>query len=376
MIGESEVVRYFAGIFHGVEDAGDPVSCRVRLEDGIIDPPSYMAKMALVLGGRFKWYKSHEKSGWQVYVRYKGISYSLEDWKNYSWSISAETGDAETVLGASELKKKIAGAAKRMGRIVAEYGSQRLRSGQFFILNNYPKIRNACYHFRYHIQSEQESRKKREASYRKPKAVEKLVDRLNESIASDTRIAVAGYAMVGLYFSSLEVLFDVMFAFGERQTEYVTFRRLSWAKRFKTVLPPSSTPELARLYQRLLALKQNYRDTIFHGLGGDESLLIPLPGAGLVPISYETLTRSIHFRPTMMDVEFALEALHLSDEFDAWLESTTPYSHHLEFARFGFPIPLYGERLDEVKDAMAGPRDFTEWLEEQATIEDYLREQY
>jgi hypothetical protein len=191
----------------------------------------------------------------------------------------------------------------------------------------------------------------------------------------------SGYALLTplpgtLLFSSLEVLFDVMFAFGERRMDYKEFGRLTWAERFKAVLPPSSAPELAGLYERLLGLKRNFRDKIFHGLGGEESLLIPLPSVGLVPFSYETITNSIHFTAAAQDAELARDALLLFDEFDAWLQSTRPYCYHVDFAHSGFPIPLYGKRLKEVKDAMEGPRDFTEWLEEQFTIDDYLREQY
>lgn len=372
MATHPEIVR----ILYGVEEADGPASTATTVIESISDPPSYVVELVLLLGGDFKAYREWDKSAWQVYVRYKGFTFAIADWKRSSWSIRGDADNDDARAAAEELRKKVTAAAKLVGRLIADYGREKIARGEFYVRNNYGKIRGAVDHFRDLV---------REAATKNPTpfdsegesfAVE-LTTRLNEIVKADRALAHNGYAMVGLYFSSLEVLFDVMFALtGGNGQDYLAFRDGTWADRFKTVLPPGSSPELNSLYGRLLNLKREFRDDIFHGLGGEESLLVFLGGGQLVPVSYESLTNALHYRPTTMDTDAVRDALSLIDEFDGWLQSNDPYSLYLDFAASGFDIPLHGESRKEIQTAMSGREDFRAWLEEQSMIEDYRSEQY
>ena len=377
MATDGPPIPEIARILHAVEDADGPASSAARLIGGISDPPSYVVKLVLVLGCGFKFYRQWEKSAWQVYVRYKGFTFALTDWKRGSWSISSDTDNDDARAAAEELRKKVSGAAKLLDQLIAAYGRERIAKGEFYVHSNYWKIRGAYEHFRDLVQEAVEKSGAPVDGEGKPAPLDQIVEQLNELIRADTALAYNGYAMVGFYFSSLEVLFDVMFALsGGTGEDYLTFRQGTWAERFKTVLPPSSSSELNSLYGRLLAIKRDFRDNIFHGLGGDESLLVLLGREGLVPVSYESLTRALHYRPTTMDTELVRDALSLFNEFDNWLESNEPYSLCLEFASSGFDIPLHRERREEIQAAMTSPDNFRAWLEEQSRIVDYLSEQY
>jgi len=336
-----------------------------------------MVELVLELGCGFEVYRQWDKSAWQVYVRYKGFAFALTDWKRGSWSISSDAHNGDARAAAKELRKKVTAAAKLLDKLIADYGRGQIAKGEFYVHNNYGKIRGAFEHFRDLVRQAATKNHTLSDGEGESFRVDHLSRRLNEIVKADRALAHNGYAMVGLYFSSLEVLFDVMFALsGGTGEDYLAFRQGTWADRFKTVLPPGSSPELNKLYSRLLNLKRDFRDNIFHGLGGEESLLVRLEGKGLVPVSYESLTNALHYRPTTMDTDAVREALSLLDAFDGWLESNEPYSLYLDFVATGFEIPLHRESQEEIQAAMTSPGDFRNWLEEQSRRDDQLSEEY
>jgi hypothetical protein len=359
---------------YGVVSAERPIQANTTIETGITRPQTYMVKAALTFSG-INWYRDGEKSAWQIYVTYKGFTYALSDYKNATWSLRTDSTEADALRFAQELKRKVRQAADVMDEVIQQYARNQIAAGEYFIYNNFWKIRSGYDYYRDQLAGQVKEREDRKASRPQPTGIQGWVDDYNEDMALNRRMAYTGYAMVGLYYSSLEVLFDVMFAFSTRTMDYKDFQQLTWAERFKMVLPPESSTEIASFYERLLLTKRSFRDKVFHGMGGDESLLVALPGAGLVPISSETLTTSIAYQHVTEGAEPAKQAAALFDEFDDWLDETLPYANHAAFARQATTIPLYSERLDRAREELKKSADeFQEWLNHESMYEDYMRD--
>jgi hypothetical protein len=369
-------IEELRAIFHGVADAQNWVDCPDEIESGIMSPPSYMARLALSVVGGFPIFAGAEKREWITQLVYRDMHFELKDWKRATWDIYGEAKTAESQVAGRELKKKIQCVASLMDGKLSEELRQDIAGGRFFLNNPYPKIRHAYKWFRKKSCASVSSSQQKPTGQRGGRL---LVRRL---IVPTENRALYGYAMVGFYYSLLESLFNVFYALGDRSFDetypelppgerFYQYRRESWAERFKAVLPIGQSSELDRLYEQLRRLKMDLRDELFHGFDGDENLLVPLQGVGLVPISYKSLTRSVHFSSVSGDAQLIGQALDVFDKFDAWLYSNPPWAFYVEYAESGFEIPFSGRRLDEVRAVIEeGAEAVDEWLAEESLQRD------
>lgn len=380
-----------ADIFHGVEDNAEPALPRYTLERWLRDPPPYMVRLALGCGG-FKIYRGGDKSVWEACIRYEGIPFSISDWKRESWQIGSAEKNDEVLAAGERLKKKIGQAAQRLDKMVAEWGKSLVADGKFFITNTYPKVRGAYEHFR-HAMEEAATRESTSDDWWPSDSEVKeqkiggmgatikldveMTRRLNAEFRRRSDAAYNGYAAVGFYFSSLEVLFDALFAFGPQPESFRNFRNRSWAERFKAVLPPASNPELAKIYTELRRIKADERDVLFHGTGDAESLLVAFPHLGMVPVSYQGTTDSVLFNSmVVLDADLLKKAMQTFDDFDAWIEAHDPYCYALDYLNCGFVIPFYGKALEKVRNAMTDEMTFKEFIEDELRAADYYLNDY
>ena len=89
--------------------------------------------------------------------------------------------------------------------------------------------------------------------------------------------------------------------------------------------------KLKKYYERLIIIKRNYRNPLSHELINESALLIPFSFGGLVPISYEHLSDTIHFGFVQITVKSAI-GLIIFKEFLQELSNLEPFSFYLKFA--------------------------------------------
>jgi hypothetical protein len=387
-------VPEIAEIFHDVRDQEEPTRAQFILERWLQDPPSYMVRLALACAG-FKIYRGGDKSVWEARLEYEGILFCISDWKRQSWRIiSTEKGEG-ILATAARLKKKIGQAGQRLDGMVSEWGRSLVAEGEFYVANPYPKVRGAYDHFRHamehpstptlneeEIKSLDDGPKKVSLSPDRPSGVTVNLDvemtrRLNEELRRRSDIVHNGYAAVGFFFSSLEVLFDGLFAVSDRTESFRDFRNRSWAERFKLVLPPASDKDLAKIYGDLRRIKSDVRDTLFHGTGDDESLLVAFPRLGMVPVSYQGTTDSVLFNSmAVLDEDLLTQAMQTFDAFDGWIEAHKPHCHVLGYIASGFLIPFYGDALERLRKVIEDETEFNEFMEDELRAADYYLNDY
>lgn len=362
-------------VFHDVSDIENRVDCPYTIETHISSPPSYMVRWALQFIGEFHYCGATDKIEWIICLKYKDINFEIRDWKRETWTIQSDNETPEAKIAAQDLKKKIILVASQLDKVLSDALKQDVTEGKFFLNNPYPKIRSAYEWFRQKAGTSTEVSPVKEST--------DLHKILSERFTKETERSLQGYAMVGFYYSSLDSLFNVFYALGNRSFDvdmedlplgerFYRFRRQSWRERFKAVMPVGQRPELNRIYDKLLRLKMNLRDELFHGFDGDENLLVFFEGVGLIPISYEALSRSIHFTPLFADTPFIDKAIQTFDEFDSWLQNNSPWSFYIQYAKSSLVIPFYGERLEELKQAIAsGSTAFKKWLDNKVEYLDY-----
>lgn len=300
----------------------------------------------------------------------------IYDWKKTSWSIEVNENTPDALKAGNKLKGKIIRVTKLLDATLSEELRLKVDQGNFLLNNPYPKIRHIYEWYRGNYLS-----------------VEPTLNPSNGSswglgkyFTQRSEKAFFGYAAIGFFYATMEFLFKVFYAFGDMDSHpklldmdkrerypYFNSNSRSWKEKFQMVLPIVGNPELSAIYKNLLRFKRDLRDDLFHGFGDSENYLVELEGIGLVPISYENLTQSVHYSHSSSDVEFIYEALQTFDEFDQWLKANLPWSCYIIYAESGLEIPFYGERLQEIKNALLSPNTFEKWLQNELDYRDYLR---
>ncbi len=132
------------------------------------------------------------------------------------------------------------------------------------------------------------------------------------------------------------------------------FKERSWRERFNAVFPVKNDKGLERIYRKLLEIRDGWRNVIEHGFRSkEEALLIPLPGLGLIPISYTSASKAIHFAITPSPKNGIQEALDAFLAFDTWATDNQQTACIITFAQHSDVIPLMEKRLQEIREWMS-----------------------
>ena len=338
------------------------------------DPPTYMVRLVLGLAGLHL--VGSDKMAWTTSLRFEGQPFYLHDWKNSSWSIRWAPDDEENRNKAKRLIQRIRGSAHKLDQALEDSLLPDVEAEHFYLHNTYSKVLNVYSHFRRRVDAITTLSESPSDSVEGDDWIAQFGRNLKERFDSRHQLAIEGYAMVGFYYSSLEALFDVIFALSaERPVPFAEFADRTWGEKFKALFGISD-PAVKKHYDELLELKRSLRDPILHGLGRDLRFLVSVPGLGLVPVSYEHLTRSIHYTPTILDDAWIRRAISAFDAFDTWLRETEPHLYALMFAESSLPVPLVKQRAAEIRTRMTSPESFSAWIDEQALGAEYSREQY
>jgi len=352
-------VAKIAAPLHGVKPLSAAIHCPERMEHGICDPPSYMVRLALSVSG-FKLFRSGEKVAWSSFLRFETIGFEVRDWKRSTWTIEAASGGPDAREAAERLKMKIRSACEILDAQLSALRRQEVEEGKFFLDNTYLKIRNVYEHFRSKMCERTPM----------PHEAKDICDALNAGLDDRRNRAVNGCAAVAFYYSAIEVLLDIAYALGNQEITYAVFRGLTWRERMSRVLPVGTDPELGRIHARLLCLKHQVRDRMLHGLGGEEIILLPTPRLGLLPLSY----KSVGLMSALSTIPLSEAALEdvpgVFDDFDEWLGAHDPWRDYLLLAESVLPIPLFGDRRQEILEALG--EGFEEWICAEQEYESYL----
>lgn len=393
----------------------EQVSKQQVLMTGLYDPPSYFVLMLMVIAG-FSAYGDWDKSRWQFYIEYKGIHFCLRDWKMSSWSIDAleMSIDKRSVIKiAEELRTKIVKTGRNLEKNL-QLGLQNFIDQNYYALPNpYQHLRNLYEYFREQVQETQREIKNTEIpkpkdagievvavqktffypldedfavkkSHQSPKpselnkehkeALKSFEDSLRNIVDIHNKILklenIASYnacAMVSFFFSYIEFLMDTLYIFYPAESmAFHDFQEQPWRERFKTVFPVDNDQHIGRIYRKLLEIRDGWRNVIEHGFRSkEESLLIPLPGIGFVPISYTNASKAIHFAQTPSPKNGIQDALDIFSSFDAWAASNQKTTCIILFTQYSNIIPLMENRLQEIRKWMSSPEILKKALDEE-----------
>ena len=366
----------------GVEEDQAPRSSfdQYSLLPHLYNPPSYFVYLLLRLVG-FRSYRIEDKSEWQFYVRYKGTSFCILDWKTMIWSIEgiatlSERQGIEEIRGKAEsLRRRIETASRKLDEVLEPEFKKQVEAKNFALQNSYDHVRSLYDYFRDQVEDALSGLEK--VNTREPTSSDEFVERINQKLELERIASYNACAMIAFFFSYADLIFDTLFALSLHPTMlFHEFRARSWRERFNIVLPIVQDRYLSQMYQQLLRMKQSWRDVPLHGFGGNAALLVPIPSLGLIPISFESISTTVQFSHTPIPEENARQALELLPSFDAWLAGNERTQYAVLYAQSGLEIPFSQGRVEEIRSWMSSPEAFENALNDEQRYRQYLLDQY
>ena len=352
----------------------------VSILTGNYNPPSYIVEILLLAILGLKDYGRMEKVLWHTYFYYKNHQFMLRDYKFGSWTIAGTGNDKGVVRLAEEIRDKIIKASEVLDRALYRELKPQIEKEKFYLRNSYHKISSIYNFYEEKVLDAVKKDEKKDEKFEKDKKklvktfdILKIVNtRLNTKLAYQKMISNYSFALIVSFFSLLEFLLDVIYAFERPNKKFFEFRKERWNDRFKLVFPINKSRKLKHLYDDLMNIKTEYRNPLTHGLTNEVNLLVPLSGIGLVPLSYEYLSDNTYYGFVEIEKDDALKIVSTFRGFLKFIENEEPYRFYMLYLNFCFPIPIDSKEIYEIKKEMTTYENFKKYLRDRGIYENML----
>jgi hypothetical protein len=336
-----------------------------------IDPPAYVMAFLFLSILKLRNFGEMEKVWWHTYFTYKGIVFLIRDYKFGTWSLEIRSDFEITDSLLRQVLGKVTAAGRQAGKILEGELAIQIQSGEFWIKNNYHSLL-ASYEF---FLEEAESAMDNLRSFiavPEPQDfdMDAMTARINEQWRLERILGFRCIPLISSFYSLLEFLLDAFFAFEQPSCTFFEFRQLNWQERFKLVAQLEPGSSLLKGYEQIIRIKSEFRNPLTHGLTNESSLLVPAPFGGLVPVSYEHLSNTLHFGMTQISPEVAVQIIGTFKEFLDALERVEPYAFYVRYLAAGFSLPASNKEADRIREEMRDMDTFEEYLENRSRYED------
>jgi hypothetical protein len=371
MSNKSKLISAMSGIEPYEPQDDDSIFSYKNVSTGNYDPPAYIVAFVFFFVLGYKNFGAFEKVWWHTYFRYKNIPFLIRDYKFGTWSLEAKTDIEVAKKLVPELKGKIRSAARHADNILKAEFKAEIEKGQFYINNGYGKLRST---YEFYLEETkaavaaldefvvQEALKKHN--------MQEIADSHNRRIHLETLVTYRTIPLINTFFSLLEFLLDVFYAFQQPELSFFEYRNLSWQDRFKRTIPLQPGSDFTKNYERLVNIRSQYRNPFTHGLTNESSLLVPFSFAGLVPVSYEHLSNTVHYGLVQMSSNTVKEIITILSDFLDLIANEEPYCYYLLYLDYGFPVPIARQAVESIIKEMTDYEGFEQYLQGRSRYED------
>jgi len=369
---ETNKIRLILKDFKPFEPASNAPYEFVNISTGNFNPPSYIVQILLLEILGLKNYGRMDKVLWHTYFWYKNYPFMIRDYKFGSWTIKGLRNDEKISQLAEEIQSKIIKSSKILDKVLYNELKSEVEKERFYLNNMYSKLLSI---YDFYEEKVLDTIGELEKFQKNVKEIEisNIIKNLNIKLNLEKTISKYSFALILSFFSFLEFLLDVIYAFEQPNKKFFEFRKKKWYERFKLVFPINKNKELKHLYDDLIDIRRDYRNPLAHGLTNEVSLLVPLPFAGLVPLSYEFLSEKTYYGFVEIEKDDASKIIGTFRKLLKFVEEEEPYKFYTLYLSYGFPIPINAQESSKIKKEMTTYEEFKEYLEKRAFYEDMIR---
>jgi hypothetical protein len=338
-----------------------------------IDPPAYVMAFLFLRVLGFKNFGEMDKVWWHTYFSYKNVVFMIRDYKFGTWSLEARSDFEITDQLLREVIGKLTAAGRQAGKMLEDELAISIQKDEFWIKNNYGSLTASYEFFLEEAESAADALRSFEGTPEQDKFdLDVMTARINERFRLERILAFRCIPLITSFFSLLEFLLDAFFAFEQPALTFLEFRQLNWQERFKLAVRLDGGSRLLQPYEQISRIKSEFRNPLTHGLTNESALLVPVPFGGLVPVSYEHLSNTLHFGMTQISPEEVTQIIATFKGFLDSLAEVEPYAFYVRYLSAGFSLPVSKKEADRIREKIRDMETFEEYLEDRSRYEDAM----
>jgi hypothetical protein len=368
---KTKLLRALAGIEAHSPNRDEHMFSFENVSTGNFEPPAYIVAFLFLNVLGYNDFGSSEKVWWHTFFNYRGHVFLLRDYKFGSWSLEVRKGSPVPAELVAQVIGKIQSASRHADELLSLELKKKINDEKFWLHNGFSSLKAAYDFYAKELgQAIAALQKTVERQAKTKPSIGQWAKRMNEKARVELIVSYRAFPLLVSFFSLLEFLLDVFYAFERPAMSFFAFRKLNWQDRFKAVVQLPSGSEILKSYEKLLRLKRLFRNPLTHGLTNETSLLVPVPFGGLVPASYEHLESSVHFGSIAVSEGAAVEALETFNGLLSHLSASEPFAYYMRYADNGFSIPIQKNEIAALKAEMTSLESFDEYLREKSAYQD------
>lgn len=334
-------------------------------------PPAYIVAFLFLNVLGYEDFGPSDKVWWHTFFSYRGHVFLVRDYKFGTWSLESRHRNVSDEI-VKQVVAKIQSASKHADDLLERELRKEIAQENFWIENGYLWLRET---YEFYLSEARDARDQLRMCVAKRVYGKASVQDMVQSVAQhigdrrerETVLAYRAFPVFTSFFSLLEFVFDVFFAFQRPNTSFWEFRRQPWQDRLKAVVPLSSSSEFLKNYEKVIRIKSDFRNPLTHGLTSSTTLLVPVRFGGLVPMSYEHLTNTNKISDSVFS-----EAIDAFEFILSYFTKTEPFAYYMLYAEHGFSIPVEATKVAAIKAKMTSIEDFTNYLEFKRDYQDAI----
>ncbi len=328
-------------------------------------PPSDMVFLTFVAIAEYSYAGKFEKVAWSIAFTYKLIPFAFSLQK-FGLKLYHHKDFSPPEGLVQEMLQALTRAMKIVAKLCQPLVNEQIRSGNVTIANSFLELDKMYLYFRGQAE---------ENFIPKPKPSEPKIEGMAASLTELWRRRdAANYnasAMIDAYFSRLEHLLILILPFmryDRTKHDLVRLMGAVWSDKFKTVFNLSTHTTARSLYERLVALRERYRNPVSHGnfQKDGKSLYFHFPVGAISCQLSSTVAEQSNSITKLNENEFK-ELCAFFDEVDAFFE-TGPAEYGYEYAMSGLEVAFDKNSLDGYMNAARDHESLKDFINYQSEI--------
>jgi len=342
-------------------------------------PPMYIISL-IINALEFKKYKEDEKINWFTTFEFNNFIFIIHDYKFSTWSIRISNKhfdeDNEKIpQTVEEIIKLFTKAAPLIDKELNKILETEITAENYYFNNTFHTLLRIHSFYKDLVNEKLMKHKnaKNETIEKESKipAFPKIIQYINNKGIAAQEVAYLTFSLMNSFYSTLEFILDIFVVLKTPSINFSSFQGKNWRDKFKTVFDLSDD-RVFNIYNELIKIKQNYRNPLSHGLNHKTSLLVPFPEEGLLPLSYEFISKTPYFNLQVIEINECKKIIKLFDDFFKYIKTKEPYAYYLQYIDAGFSIPRDKNKINDIKQYMSSKKDFEDYINRQHRIHDMI----
>jgi hypothetical protein len=331
----------------------------------------YLIFIIFVQLKQYKFKGRDEKVAWTIPIKYKGEPFLLT-LRKFGFQIIGKKRKREITSLGREAMYKIYKSMPYAETLVQPAIKQQVQAGKITLDNHYNEILGRYRFFK--RKATEEFKKGAKPRYKTTTPNEDFGGIILVSTTTDlsakNRMAGNNYgvAMLDSYFSMLEHLLVLMLPFIQnldyQKIDVEEFLLQNWKEKIKFIIPLAD-PKAGKLFEQLLAIKENLRNPLTHGhfQKNGHSIFVHMPWVGAIPMNLSKSEKHFTYSWNAIFPENFNSIVKCFEDFLEYLEKGETTLYAMKYIKSGLSIAFDKNSRERYLSAMADMSTFDSFLE-------------